>query len=321
MHTRILVLLLVLLVCGCRQAKRKVVGVVPKGANHTFWQTVHAGAIKAALEFDLDVEWNAPALEIDAGRQIAILESMINRRLDGIAVAPVDKQSLVGVIDKAHDAGVPLAVFDSDVDTNKRLTYVATDNREGGRLAARKLGELMTQRTKIGIISFMPGSASTMERVEGFTTELKTQFPHLRIVQTAYGMADRAKSRAVTENIINAHPDLGGIFADNESSAAGAAMAIRAVAGKGIDFVGFDSNEQLVSDLQDRLIDGLVLQDPFTMGYESVRAIGLKLRGESPKPHINSGVILITKDDLEKPDVTRLLTPDIGGWLDKERRR
>ena len=300
---------------GCsRPQPKKVVGVVPKGANHIFWQTVHAGAIKAAREYNLEVEWNAPTLEIDASRQIAIVDSMINRRVAGIALAPVDRKGLVNVVERAHAADIPVAIFDSDIDTDKRLIYVATNNREGGRIAARHLGELLSGKGTVAVIGFMPGSASTMEREEGFQDELK-KFPNMQIVQLAFGMADRAKARAATENILTAHPDLAGLFADNESSSAGAVMALKARATTKVRTVAFDANEQLIGDLHDRVIDALIVQDPFRMGYESVRAIGMKLNGETPPQHIDSGVTKVTRADLEKPDIVRLLHPDISTWL------
>lgn len=312
---------LVCLIAGCRNAERPVVGVVPKGANHIFWQTVHAGAIKAAQEYGLSIEWNAPTVEIDAGRQIDIVQSMITRHLAGVAVAPVDRTALVNVVERAATAGIPVAVFDSDVDTDKRVAYVATDNREAGRLAARFLGDLLGGEGEVAIIGFVPGSASTMERDEGFTAEMKQAFPNIRIVQTVFGMADRAKARAVTENILTAHPDLRGIFADNESSSAGAVMALKARANTRVRTVAFDANDQLIADLQDRLIDALVLQNPFLMGYESVKAIGMKLKGETPKARIDSGVQLVKRVDMERPDIVELLRPDVQRWLRMENRR
>lgn len=305
-----------LLLAGCRQDTRPVVGVVPKGANHIFWQTVHAGAIKAGQEFKLDIEWNAPTLEIDSSRQIAIVESMVNRRLAGIALAPVDRKALVSVVERAHAAGIPVAIFDSDIDTDKRITYVATNNREGGRMAARRLGELMQEAGKCAIIGFMPGSASTMEREEGFQEELKARYPMIRMVQLAYGMAKQAQARAATENILTAHPDLTGLFADNESSSAGAVMALRGRRTTQVRTIVFDSNEQLINELRDRFIDGLIIQDPMKMGYESVRAIAMKLRGETPPKHIDSGVYLVDRSNVERPEILPLLYPDIKLYLE-----
>jgi ribose transport system substrate-binding protein len=302
---------------GCRSDVKPVIGVVPKGANHIFWQTVHAGAVKAAKEFNVDIEWNAPTLEIDSSRQIAIVESMVNRRLAGIALAPVDRKALVGVVERAAAAGIPVAIFDSDIDTDKRLTYVATDNREGGRMAARKMGELLLGEGEVAIISFMPGSAATMEREEGFREEIKKTYPKIRIVQTAYGMADRAKARAAAENIMAAHPDLGGLFADNESSSAGAVLAVKARGDAKVRMIAFDSNDQLVADLQDRNIDALIIQKPMQMGYDSVEALGRKLQGQPVESRVDLPAVLVTRADMEKPDVIELLHPDLGTWLSR----
>lgn len=308
---------LVLAAClaGCKNDSKPVIGVVPKGANHIFWQTVHAGALKAAKEINADIEWNAPTLEIDSSRQIAIVESMVNRKLAGIALAPVDRKALVAVVERAAAAGIPVAIFDSDIDTNKRLTYVATDNREGGRIAARKMGELLLGEGELAIISFMPGSAATMEREEGFREQIAKSFPKIKIVQTAYGMANRAKARAAAENIMAAHPNLDGIFADNESSSAGAVLAVKARGDSKVRMVAFDSNDQLVADLQDRLIDALVVQKPLLMGYEAVAALGRRLRGENVADRLDLPAVLITRADLEKPDIIELLHPDLRTWL------
>src|SRR5947209_1050027 len=127
---------------GCRRSEQRVIGVVPKGASHISWQTVHAGAIKAAGEFGYRVDWNAPPLEVDASRQIEIVDSMINRRVAGIVLAPVDKQALVAVVERASRNGIPVAIFDSAIDTDKIVSYIATDNLEAGRMAARRKREV-----------------------------------------------------------------------------------------------------------------------------------------------------------------------------------
>jgi ribose transport system substrate-binding protein len=318
-----LVLLLLLVCAGCSQnSKHKpVVGVVPKGANHIFWQSVHAGAIKAAQEFDLEVEWNAPTTEVDSSRQIEIVESMVNRKLAGIALAPVDSDALVSAVNRAASAAIPVAIFDSDINTKNRITFVATNNREGGRMAAGKLAELLKEQGKVAIIGFMPGSASTMEREQGFEEEMKKNHPKIQIVQMAYGMASQAKSLAATENIMTAHPDLTGLFADNESSTMGAVLALKARADGKVKMVGFDSSEQLVDDLRHRIMEALVVQNPFKMGYESTRAIGMKLRGESVPAYIDSGATLVTWADIEKPDILALLFPDIKSYLEPPARR
>lgn len=300
---------------GCRRERKIVVGVVPKGANHIFWLTVQAGAIKAAREFGFEIEWNAPTLEIDASRQIEIVESMVNRRLAGIALAPVDKRALVAVVERAANAGIPVAIFDSGIDTEQRITYVATNNEEGGRMAARRLGEILGGRGKVAVVGFMPGSASTMEREFGFQDEIRKRFPAIEVLGVQYGMADRAKAMAITENLLTANRDLAGLFADNESSTAGAVQALKSRNARHVKLVAFDSSDQILADLKAGWIDSLVVQNPFRMGYESVKAIGLKLRGEQPPALLDSGATLVRAEDLEKPAIRELLFPDIQRYL------
>ncbi len=306
-----------LMLLACRDASRPVVGVVPKGASHLFWQTVHAGAVKASREFGFDVEWNAPTLEVDASRQIEIVDSMVNRRLAGIVLAPVDRRALVGVVERAGKAGIPVAIFDSALDSDQRVSYVATDNKEGGRMAARRLGEVLNGTGKVAVIGFMPGSASTMEREDGFAEEMHAKFPKIQIVALQFGMADRAKAMAVTENVLAAHRDLGGLFADNESSSAGAVQAMKSRNARHVKLVAFDASEQLVNDLRDGWIDALVVQDPFRMGYESAKAIGLKMKGQTPEPLIDSGSRLIVREQLSDESVRQFLFPDLKPWLGK----
>ena len=302
-------LLPLLLLSACQKVDNKVIGVVPKGANHIFWLTVKAGAEKAAAEAGYSVEWNAPALEIDAKRQQDIIESMVNRKLAGIALAPVDRKALVNIVDRAFAAGIPTVIYDSDVDTANRVTYIATDNREGGRMAARRVGEVLGGKGKVGVIGFMAGSASTMEREDGFLEELKAKFPGIEMVGLQFGMADRAKAMAVTENMMTAHPDLAGLFADNESSLSGAVQALKSRQNRKIKLVGFDASDALIADLKEGWIDSLVLQDPFRMGYDSVKAITGKLSGETPAARQDLPATLATRDDLAAGRVAKQLLP------------
>jgi ribose transport system substrate-binding protein len=300
---------------GCRRDARQVVGVVPKGASHLFWQTVHAGAIKAGQEFGFEIEWNAPAREVDTARQIEIVESMVNRRLAGIVLAPVDKKALVHIVERAAREGVPVSIFDSAIDTDRYISYVATNNEEGGRMAAGRMAEILGGKGKVGVIGFMPGSASTMEREFGFDDEIKAKYPGIKVVGVQFGMSDRAKSMAVTENLLAAHPDLAGVFADNESSSAGAVQALKSRGAKHVKLVAFDTSEQLLADMKAGWIDSFVVQNPFKMGYESTRAVGLHLRGEAPPRVVDSGAALIRSEDAGKPEVQHLLFPDIQKYL------
>jgi ribose transport system substrate-binding protein len=310
-------LVVALLLSSCQRAPQKVIGVVPKGASHVFWLTVKAGAQKAASEAGYTIEWNAPTLEVDSSRQKDIVDAMITRGLSGVALAPVDRKALAATVERGTNAGLPMAIFDSDVDTAQRLPYVATDNRAGGRLAARRMGEILNGKGKVAVIGFMPGSASTMEREDGFREEIEAKFPGIKIVAMSYGMADRAKAMAVTENILTAHPDLAGLFADNESSSAGALQALKGRQARQIKFIAFDANEQFIADLRADWIDSLVLQDPFRMGYDAVKAITTKLAGGTPPARQDLPAFLLTRANVDSPDVPPQILPSVQRQLTK----
>jgi ribose transport system substrate-binding protein len=308
-------LALLALLASCKRDGKPVIGVVPKGANHIFWQSVHAGAVKAGQEFGYEIEWSAPALEIDSGRQIEIVDSMVTRRLAGIVLAPVDQKALVGPVERAAREGVPVAIFDSGIETKQRITYIATNNREGGRMAARRLAEILGGKGKVVVIGFMAGSASTLEREEGFLEEIK-KHPGIEMpVGVQFGMANRAKAMSITENVLTAHPDIVGIFADNETSLAGAVQAVKGRNAKQVKVVGFDASDQLVEDLKGGWIDSLVVQNPFLMGYEATKAVALQRQGKPVAAEMDSGATLVKAGDLEKPEVKALLFPDLQRYL------
>ena len=161
----------------------------------------------------------------------------------------------------------------------------------------------------------MAGSASTMEREYGFQDEIRKRYPGIELLPLQFGMADRAKSMAVTENMLSAHPDLAGVFADNESSSAGAVQALKSRGAKQVKLVAFDASDQLIAELREGVIDSIVAQNPFRMGYESTRAIGLKLNGQTPERKVDSGAALIRRDDLEREETKQWLFPDIEKYL------
>src|SRR5437879_512171 len=210
-------LLACFLLTACQGSKKKVIAVVPKGTSHLFWQSVQAGAIAAGRDLDVEVLWNGPSQETEYSRQIQIVDSMVARHVDGLAVAATDKTALSQPIERAAKAGV---------DTTDYLTFVATNNYEGGQMGARKLAELVHGKGKIALLMNAPGSASTMEREKGFEDVIAKDFPEIKIVARQFGMSDRAKARDAAENMLAAHDDLAGMFASAEPSSVGAARAI-----------------------------------------------------------------------------------------------
>lgn len=308
-----LALLLVLAtITGCQKSTKKVIAVVPKATSHLFWLSVQAGALAAGEEFGVQIEWNGAAAETEYPRQIQIVDSFISRHVDGIALASTERKALVGAVDRAAAAGIPLTVFDSGLDSENYMSFLATNNYEGGQMAGRTLARLLNGNGKVGMVMHAPGSGSTMDRERGFEEVIKAEFPGIRIVAQQFGQSDRSKAMAATENILTAHPDLDGIFASSEPSSVGASLALksRSLGGK-VHLVAFDSSDGMVEDLKAGVINAMVVQDPFRMGHDAVKTIVDKLNGQTPPKRIDLSARVITKADLEKVEVQRLLFPNV----------
>jgi ribose transport system substrate-binding protein len=301
---------------ACRRTDRLVIAVVPKAQAHIFWQTVHAGAVAAARESGVELRWNGPASEIDFTRQINIVEDFINQHVDGIALAPAHGESLVPIVERAAQERIPVTIFDSGLQTEKYVSYVSTDNHRGGVLAAERLGAGLPAGGPIAIIGTIPGSISTTERENGFRETIAREFPRLQVVDFQYGMSDRAKSLAVAEDILTAHPDLAGLFCSNEAGTLGAVQAAKSkgVAGR-LKIAGFDTSPTLIQDLESGNIDALVVQDPFRMGYLAVKTLVDQRRKQTPEKRIDTGATVVTAANLKDARIQELVHPPIGKFL------
>ncbi|MGC8795213.1 MAG: substrate-binding domain-containing protein, partial [Bryobacteraceae bacterium] len=191
---------------------------------------------------------------------------------------------------------------------------IATDNYAGGRMAGERLGQTLRGKGKVLMVACQPGAASTLAREQGFEDVMREKFPGIRIADKRFGMSDFAKSLAVAENMLTAHPDADGMFASNETGSVGAAQAIKARGSK-IKLVGFDWSPTLLEDLRAGVIDALVVQDPFRIGYEAVKTAVLKLNGGTPQKVQNLPARLVTRENLDDPDVQRQLNPDLKKYL------
>jgi len=312
-----IVILTGVLFVACNRSNRTRIGVVPKAVAHVFWQSVHAGAVAAAREADVDIEWKGPPQETDFSRQIEIADSMIHARVDGIGMAPTEPTALVAVVERAAREGIPLTIFDSGINTENYVSFVATNNYQAGILAAKKLAEILDFQGKIAVVKMIPGSASTTQREKGFEDTLSKEFPDIQIVAEQFCMSDRAKALAVAENMLTAHPDLDGMFGSAEPATVGVAQALksRSMDGK-IQFVGFDFSDSIEKDLKSGAIDALVVQDPFKIGYEAVKTVLAKLNGQTPEKRIDSPATVVTVEDLSRPEIDALLHTDLDKYLD-----
>src|ERR1700730_12745365 len=298
---------------ACHRSHQKVVGVVPKATSHLFFVSVHAGVDQAARDFNVNVIWNGPNEETDFTRQIQIVDAFVARHVDALAISATDERALAGSVERAIQAGIPVTVFDSGVNVEDYVTFVATDNYGAGCTAARLLAGLIGGKGKIGMVMHKPGGTSTVLRETGCEATMGKEFPAVIIAARQFGMSDPARSRAAAENILTAHPDLAGLFASSEASSLGSIQAIRTrgLSGK-IRLVTFDFSDAHVEALKDGVIDVMLVQDPFRIGYEAVKSLAEKLRGRTPERRLDLPARAIVKRDLDRPEVQALLFPD---WL------
>ena len=299
---------------GCARKTKREIGVVPMGRAHLFWQSVHAGARAAAREAGVDILWNGPPTEIDYNGQIQILDAMINRGVDAIAVAPIDRKAMVGVVERAVKQGIPVIIFDSGIETDLFVSRVATDNYGAGKMAADRMGKILGGKGKVVMVAVQPGAASSVAREKGFEDRLREAFPKIEIADKRFGMADYATSLKVAENMLTAHPEIDGLFASNETSSVGAVQALKGRKSK-VKMVGFDFSPPLIEDLKEGAIDSLVVQHPFKMGYESVMAAVDKLNGKPVDKIRDLAPRLVSLENLNDPDVQAQLNPELKKYL------
>lgn len=304
-------------------AKRLRIAVIPKGANQVYWKSVHAGAVKAALELGIDVVWKGPLKEDDRESQIRVVEDFIASGVDGIVLAPLDDTALRPAVHSAVAHGIPVVIIDSSLNSDRYVSFVATDNYAGGGKAAAHMAELLHGKGKVIVFRFLEGSASTEQRVQGFLDSLK-QWPEITVVSSNQRSGATAEvAYQNSENLLAQFKKSGGIaidgiFCPNEFTTFAMLRALQdsGLAGK-VKFVGFDSSEMLVSAMRKGEIHGLVLQDPITIGYLGVKSMVRHLKGEPVERRIDTGCTLATPENMTQPEVQKLLEPDFKKWLNE----
>jgi ribose transport system substrate-binding protein len=208
--------------------------VIPKGTTHEFWKTIHAGALKAAQELgNVEVIWQGPLKEDDRTQQIDLMHSAVASGIDGIVLAPLDAKALVDPVEQAVAKGIPVLIFDSGIQTKKMVSYVATNNYNGGVLAARRLGELLKGQGRIILLRYAVGSESTEQREKGFVDTIAKDFPKITYLSNdQYAGATSDSAQRISQNLVTRYRgQIDGIFCPNESSTLG---MLRALEGAGM---------------------------------------------------------------------------------------
>lgn len=311
--------------CGARSsddsdgtsAETLQIAVIPKGTTHEFWKSIHAGAVAGAQEAGVEIIWQGPQKEDDRQMQIQVVQNFVSRGVDAIVLAPLDSRSLTRPVEAAVGRGIPVIIIDSGLDSEVQSSFIATNNYEGGRMGGRHLAELIGGKGNVVMLRYQEGSASTTAREQGFLDALEEFAPDADLlVNNMYAGATMEKALQVSQNILNRFSQIDAIWTPNESSTQGMLRALETSGRAGtIKFVGFDVNETLLGAMRAGNLHGLVVQDPFAMGYQGVLTAVAAVRGEGVDEKVDTRSVLVTPDNIDDEDIQELIHPDLERWL------
>jgi len=304
-------------------AEKYTIAMIPKGTTHEFWKSVHAGGLRAVEELKtegvtVDLIWKGPLKEDDRDQQIALVENFTARKVSGICLAPLDSQALVRPVNSAAKAKVPVVVFDSGVKTEQIVSYVATDNFKGGQLGGEALAKQLGGKGKVILLRYMIGSNSTEEREAGFLDAIKKSPGITLISSDQFAGSTRESAYAKAQNLLSRFGrEVDGVFCPCEPVTTAVTKALREIgrAGGQVKIVGFDAGTQSVADLEKGDVQGLVLQNPMRIGGDALKALVAHLQGKPVEKRIDTGVVVVTKENMAAPANAELLRPPLEKYL------
>jgi len=280
------------------------IALISKGFQHQFWQSVKEGAEQAAEEFNVEVTFEGPEDESQVDKQMEMFRNALDRNPDAIGFAALDSQASVPLLDETVERDIPVIAFDSGVDSDIPLTTASTDNYAAAALAAEKMAELIGESGKVAVIVHDQTSVTGVERRDGFVETIENDYPDIEIVDIQYGGGDHLESTDLTKAIMQAHPDLSGVYGANEGSAIGVVNAVREMSKEGdIVVVGFDSGQQQIDAINDGLMSGAITQNPVGIGYETVKAAVEALEGGDLPEIIDTGFYWYDADNIDDDEI------------------
>jgi ribose transport system substrate-binding protein len=312
-HVVVGLLVIASLVAGCGGAapatgKKPYIPVISKGFQHQFWQAVKAGSEKAAKEFNVDITFEGPETEAQVDKQMEMLQTAIDKKPAAICFAAVDSKAAIPLLQKAQAAKIPVIGFDSGVDSDIPVTTASTDNIAAAAKAADKMAELIGGEGEVAIIAHDQTSRTGIDRVKGFTDQIKSKYPKITIVDTQYGAGDQLKSTDIAKAVLQARPNLKGYFGANEGSIIGVLNAVKESKKEGkVVVIGYDSGKQQLDAIRSGVEAGAITQDPIGIGYKCVEAAVKAMKGEKLPKTIDTGFHWYDKTNIDSDAIKPLL--------------
>ena len=287
------------------------IAVIPKNTTHVFWKAVEAGAREGAKEAGVEMVWKGSLKEDDPTQQIQIVEQFVSAGVGGIVLAPIDDEALKRPVAAAMRKGIPVVIMDSALKgepVKDFVSTVSTNNHRAGEMAGEQLGKLLNGTGKVVLFRFKQGSASAGQREAGFLEAIK-RFPDIQVIlDNRYSGTTASEAQSTALNMLDKLKEADGIFCSTEQSTFGMLLTLKRnnLAGSK-KFVGFDASQGLMEGLRKGEIQALVAQNPKKMGHEAVKALIAKMKGKTVPEAIDSGAAVITKENLDTPEIQALL--------------
>jgi len=307
--------LLVAAACGGTPASsspsptgKAFIPLISKGFQHQFWQAVKQGAEKAATQFNVRIDFQGPENESQVDKQLEMLQTVLNQKPSALCFAALDSKAAIPLLQKFKDAKIPVIGFDSGVDSDIPLATAATDNIAAAGAAADKMAGIIGGAGEVAIVAHDQTSRTGIDRVKGFTDQIKNKYPNIKIVATQYGGGDQLKSTDLTKAILQANPNLKGIFGANEGSAIGVLNGVKESGKTGkVTVIGYDSGQQQMDAIRAGTEAGAITQDPIGIGFKCVEAAVNALKGQTLPKNIDTGYKYYDKTNIDNPDIAALL--------------
>ncbi|SCK39904.1 ribose transport system substrate-binding protein [Variovorax sp. HW608] len=291
---------------AAQQAQDTYIPLVSKGFQHQFWQAVKSGAEQAAKDYKVRVSFEGPESESMVDKQIDMLSAALAKKPKAIGFAALDSQAAIPLLKKAQAEKIPVVAFDSGVDSDIPVTTAATNNKAAAAMAADKLAEAIGKSGEVAVIAHDQTSRTGIDRRDGFLDRLKSNYPNVKVVSVQYGGGDHLKSTEIAKSMLQAYPNLKGMFGTNEGSAIGVVNGVKEMKRK-VVVVGFDSGKQQKDAIRDGSMAGAITQNPVGIGYKTVEAAVKAIKGEQLPKVIDTGFYWYDKSNIDDPKIAAVL--------------
>lgn len=288
-------------------ASSMYIPVISKGFQHQFWQAVKKGAEDKAKELGVQITFEGPESESQVDKQIEMLQAALDKKPTALCFAALDSKAAIPLLQKAKDANIPVVGFDSGVDSDIPVTTVATDNIKAAGEAAKRMAQMIGDSGEVALVVHDQTSRTGIDRRDGFVNEMKNH-PNIKIVDIQYGGGDQLKSTDLAKAIIQAHPDLKGLFGANEGSIIGVLNAVKELKKEGkITVIGYDSGQQQQDAIRSGVEAGAITQDPINIGARCVESAVKAVKGESLPKTIDTGFHWYDKSNIDNAEIQAVL--------------